>query len=126
MPRAAGFPARRKLLGDVVIDVPPESQVHKQVVRKRAEARAIDMDPATRLYFIEVEEPDMHKPSSDLERVYRALAEQWEVRDLTCNLAVISKLQKALQKGEWKITCAVNSRVAGGGKELDGDLARLP
>ena len=26
--------------GDVVIDVPPESQVHKQVVRKRAEARA--------------------------------------------------------------------------------------
>ena len=64
-----------------VIDVPPESQVHKQVVRKRAEARAIDMDPATRLYFIEVEEPDMHKPSSDLERVYRALAEQWEVTE---------------------------------------------
>ena len=27
--------------GDVVIDVPPESQVHKQVVRKRAEAREI-------------------------------------------------------------------------------------
>ncbi len=34
-----------KLLGDAVIDVPPESQVHKQVVRKRAEARAIDMQP---------------------------------------------------------------------------------
>ena len=29
--------------GDVVIDVPPESQVHKQVVRKRAEAREIVM-----------------------------------------------------------------------------------
>jgi len=27
--------------GDVVIDVPPESQVHRQVVRKRAEARDI-------------------------------------------------------------------------------------
>jgi uncharacterized 2Fe-2S/4Fe-4S cluster protein (DUF4445 family) len=60
----------------------------------------------------------MHKPSSDLERVYRALAEQWEVRDLTCNLAIIAKLQGALKKGEWKITCAVNSRVAGGGSEL--------
>ncbi len=107
-----------QLLADVVIDVPPESQVHKQVVRKAAEVRDIEMDPATRLYFIEVEEADMHKPSSDLERVYRALAEQWEVRDLTCNLAVIAKLQGALKKGEWKITCAVNSRVAGGGKEL--------
>ncbi len=107
-----------QLLADVVIDVPPESQVHKQVVRKAAEVRDIEMDPATRLYFIEVEEADMHKPSSDLERVYRALAEQWEVRDLTCNLSIISKLQAALKKGEWKITCAVNSRVAGGGNEL--------
>ncbi len=34
--------------GNVVIDVPPESQVHKQVVRKRAEAREIVMDPAPR------------------------------------------------------------------------------
>src|SRR4026209_1172950 len=42
-----------QLLDDAVIDVPPESQVHKQVVRKRAEARAIEMNPATRLYYIE-------------------------------------------------------------------------
>src|SRR3954452_24132262 len=54
-----------KLLGDVVIDVPPESQVHKQVVRKRAETRAIELNPAARLHYIEVEDPDMHKPSSD-------------------------------------------------------------
>ncbi len=106
------------LLGDVVIDVPPDSQVHKQVVRKRAEARAIDMDPATRLHYIEVEQPDMHKPSSDLERVYRALEEQWGLRNVTCNLAILSALQKTLRQGEWKITCAVNSRVPGGGLEL--------
>ena len=31
---------------DVVIDVPPESQVHRQVVRKAAAARDIVMDPA--------------------------------------------------------------------------------
>ncbi|MEO0915599.1 MAG: 2Fe-2S iron-sulfur cluster-binding protein, partial [Pseudomonadota bacterium] len=40
--------------GDVVIDVPPESQVHKQVVRKAAATREITMDPATRLYYVEV------------------------------------------------------------------------
>ena len=38
--------------GDIVIDVPPESQVHKQVVRKRAEARDITMNPSTKLYYV--------------------------------------------------------------------------
>jgi uncharacterized 2Fe-2S/4Fe-4S cluster protein (DUF4445 family) len=73
-----------KIMGDLVIDVPPESQVHKQVVRKEADTRAIELDPATTLYFIEVEEPDMHKPSSDLERVFVALKEQWGVEHLSC------------------------------------------
>ena len=31
--------------GDIVIDVPPESQVHKQVVRKRAEVLDITLNP---------------------------------------------------------------------------------
>jgi uncharacterized 2Fe-2S/4Fe-4S cluster protein (DUF4445 family) len=107
-----------KLLGDVVIDVPPESQVHKQVVRKEADTRVIELDPVTRLCFIEVEEPDMHKPSSDLERVYRALKEQWDIGDLSCDLSIIANLQKTLRKGEWKITTAVYSRSPGGGNRL--------
>ena len=53
------------LLDDVVIDVPPESQVHRQIVRKDAEHRDIILDPSTRLYYIQVEEPDMHVPKGD-------------------------------------------------------------
>ena len=119
-----GLPAGRRLscqtqiLGDLVIDVPPESQVHKQVVRKEADTRAIELDPATRLCFIEVEEPDMHKPSSDLERVYKALHDQWGIDNLSCDLSIISDLQKVLRKGEWKITAAVFSRAPGGGNRL--------
>ena len=59
--------------GDVVIDVPPESQVHKQVVRKAATDRVIVMNPATRLLYVEVTEPDMHEPSGDFERLGDAL-----------------------------------------------------
>ena len=66
-----------KVQRDIVIDVPAESQVHKQVVRKRAEVREIIMDPAIRLFYIVVEEPDMHKPSGDLERLQTALEQQW-------------------------------------------------
>ena len=107
-----------KIEGDLVIDVPPESQVHKQVVRKEADTRAIELDPATKLYYIEVEEPDMHKPSSDLERVFIALKEQWGVENITTELPIIAALQSTLKKGEWKITCAVYSRAPGGGNRL--------
>ena len=96
--------------GDVVIDVPPESQVHKQVVRKAATARAITMDPATRLFYVEVAEPDMHEPSGDLERLKAALAEQWNIKidALRIDLPVLSKLQPALRKGKWAVTLALH------------------
>ncbi len=94
--------------GDVVIDVPPESQVHKQVVRKRAEARDIVLDPATRLYYVEVEEPDMHAPKGDLERVIAALEAQWGLVGVMGDLRTMQILQPALRKGAWKITCAVH------------------
>ena len=51
--------------------------MHKQVVRKRAEVRAIELDPVTRLYYVEVEEPDMHEQRGDFERVEEALQAQW-------------------------------------------------
>ena len=93
---------------DVVIDVPAESQVHKQVVRKAAALRDITMNPATRLYYVEVEEPDMHEPSGDLQRLAAALKRDWEIDSLTPPpLAVMQKLQKVLRKGDWKVTVAL-------------------
>ena len=97
-----------ELRGDVVIDVPPDSQVHKQVVRKRAEARQIEIDPIVRLHYLEVEEPDMHKPTGDLERVQRALRQQWDIEPPASDLRALQALQKALRDGDWKITVAVH------------------
>ncbi|MBK0398993.1 DUF4445 domain-containing protein [Limibaculum sp. M0105] len=94
--------------GDVVVDVPPESQVHKQVVRKRAEAREIVMDPATRLYYVEVVEPDMHNPRGDLERLMDALKHQWGLEGLTCDLRALQVLQPVLREGKWQITVAIH------------------
>lgn len=94
--------------GDIVIDVPPESQVHKQVVRKAATQRDIVMDPATKLYFVEVQEPDMHDPSGDFERLKDALKDQWQIEGVTAALPFLAKLQPALRKGQWKVTVAAH------------------
>lgn len=97
-----------KVQGDVVIDVPPESQVHKQVIRKSAVERHIEMDPATRTYYVEVDEPDMHNPSGDYERLVRALADQWQIEGVEGDLSVLRRLQPVLRKGEWKATVVLN------------------
>ena len=97
-----------QILGDLVIDVPPESQVHKQVVRKRAEARDYTTDPAIRLHYVEVAEPDMHNPRGDFERLADALRDQWGLADLACDLHVLQGLQRALREGEWSVTVAVH------------------
>ncbi len=97
-----------KVMGDVVIDVPPESQVHKQVIRKSATERVIAMDPATRLLYVEVAEPDMHEPTGDFERLAIALRDQWQVADVAADLAILRRLQPALRKGDWKVTVALH------------------
>ncbi len=96
-----------RILGDVVIDVPPDSQVHKQVVRKRAEVHDIEVNPLVRLYLIEVPEPNMHDPSGDLERVCQELDFEWGLTDLKCDLHIYPALQESLRKGEWRVTVAV-------------------
>ncbi|PJF10760.1 ASKHA domain-containing protein [Pseudorhodobacter sp. MZDSW-24AT] len=97
-----------KVMGDVVIDVPPESQVHKQVIRKSASDRVIAMDPATRLLYVEVAEPDMHEPTGDFERLALALRDQWQVPDVVADLAILRRLQPALRKGDWTLTVALH------------------
>ena len=112
--RIRGLPPGRRLgcqakvMGDVVIDVPPESQVHKQVIRKSATERHIEMDPATRAVFVEVDEPDMHEPTGDFERLARALAAQWQVEGIEADLSVLRRLQPVLRKGEWKATVVLH------------------
>ncbi|MCA3508798.1 MAG: DUF4445 domain-containing protein [Rhodobacter sp.] len=104
--RRLGCQAR--VMGDVVIDVPPESQVHKQVIRKSATMRDIVMDPATRAVYVDVAEPDMHEPSGDFERLAQALRDQWQMTDVEADLAILRRLQPALRQGDWKVTVAVH------------------
>ncbi|MCK6453314.1 MAG: ASKHA domain-containing protein [Alphaproteobacteria bacterium] len=102
-----------RLVGDCVIDVPADSQVHRQIVRKRAEARKVLVDPVVTLHYVEVAEPDMHDPSGDLRRLERALEEQWDLKGLGCDLHVLKALQKALRQGRWKATVALRDATPG-------------
>ena len=97
-----------RVTGDLVIDVPPESQLHRQVVRKEAEARAIELDPVVRLHHVEVEAPSLASPSGDLRRLFDSLEREWRLRGLVADLHVIRELQTALRDGDRAVTVAVH------------------
>jgi uncharacterized 2Fe-2S/4Fe-4S cluster protein (DUF4445 family) len=110
-PLAAGhrLSCQAHIQGDLVVDVPASSQVHRQVVRKAVEAHAITLDPVVHLRYVEVREPDMHDPSGDLQRLFEALRREWDFGPLQADLHVLQQLQGALRKGEWKVTVAVHA-----------------
>jgi uncharacterized 2Fe-2S/4Fe-4S cluster protein (DUF4445 family) len=94
---------------DVVIDVPASSQVHRQVVRKEADAHVIELNPVVRLHYVQVKQPDMHDPSGDLRRLFEAFEAEWGLTGLTCDLSVIQTLQPTLRAGSWAVTVAVHA-----------------
>ena len=99
-----------RLCADAVIDVPPESQVHNQLVRKQADGRNIAMDPVVRLCYVAVREPDMHDPSGDLRRLIDAVGEQWPDRvsgTISCDFHILRDLQTTLRQGDWHVTVAL-------------------
>ncbi len=108
-----------KVMGDVVIDVPPESQVHRQVIRKDATARVLTMHPATHAYYVEVQEPDMHEPSGDFQRLAKALKEQWQIEGLHAEPDLLRRLQPVLRKGEWKVTVILHKDHHGQPRVID-------
>jgi len=98
------------LRGDAVIDVPPESQVYRQVVRKDLDIRDFHLDPVVRLHYVEVEPPQLASPSGDLHRLKVSLEREWQLTDLEADLHVIRSLQPALEAGKYGVTVAVHDR----------------
>lgn len=107
------------LRGDVVIDVPADSQIHRQVVRKSAdEIRNLQIDPVTKLYYVELPKPSMEDQRSDLDRIAEELETVWGISKLSWSMAFLSKLSPALRAGqvyggEFKATVAVRDETEG-------------
>ena len=65
--------------GDLLIVVPEESQARKQIVAKAATDRAIDVEPAVRQVYVEVEPATLESHGGDWERLQAALLAEWKL-----------------------------------------------
>ena len=89
---------------DVLAFVPEESRAQKQIIRKSATERVIEVAPAIRKVYIKVDEAQLGDHRGDWGRVQDALREQWQVEAETIDLLAMRRLQKALRDGKWKVT----------------------
>jgi len=104
--------------GDLVIDVPQDTVINAQVVRKAATDRVIERNAAVQLCYVEVDEPDMHKPLGDLDRLKAALERDWGWKDLLVAPYLIPQVQKIMRtklpdqpevsEGKWGVTAVVH------------------
>lgn len=95
-----------EICADVVVDVPSESQVHRQVVRKRLDVPDIDIDPVVRLHYTTVGSQRLDSPRSELNLLRDALMVDWQLTDLSTPLPVLHEIQVILTKRR-DITVAV-------------------
>ena len=112
--RVKGLPDGRRLScsatiqGDLVVDVPQDTVINAQTIRKAAVDRHIERNPAVQLCFVEVDEPDMHKPLGDLDRLKVVLEHDWGFKNLQVAHHLLADVQKILRKGEWGVTAAIH------------------
>ena len=93
--------------GDVLIFVPEESRKGKQVVRKAATDRKIDVNPAVRNYYVEMTPATLQDTTGDWERLTEGLQKEHGIKGLTIDYLALLSLQGAVRKGGWKVTVSV-------------------
>lgn len=90
--------------GDVLIFVPEESRAHKQIIRKTATERVIDIAPAVYKRYVEVDQARLGEHRGDWGRLQAVLKEQWQLENTTIDLPVLRRLQQALRREKWAVT----------------------
>jgi uncharacterized 2Fe-2S/4Fe-4S cluster protein (DUF4445 family) len=107
--KAQGFrlACTTRLKGDILAFVPEESRAAAQVIRKAARDIEINLDPAVKLYHVELTEPSLKDPVGDFERLIKKLCEVYGLENLCADYFVLVDLPDTVRKAGWDVTVAV-------------------
>jgi uncharacterized 2Fe-2S/4Fe-4S cluster protein (DUF4445 family) len=107
-----------RILGDVLINVPEESRGNKQIIRKSARERAIEIKPSIRKYLVTMSPPNLERPIADWERLAKGLETSMALvrgpdaklprwYDLAIDYQCLRTLSKTLRESKWNVTVSV-------------------
>ncbi len=93
-----------KILGDLVVDIPEDSQIHKQIIKKETSLRDFNLNTSVKAFYVQVSEPQLDSLESDFERLKISLKDDWNIQGVTCSVRVLKDLQEKLRGDNWGIT----------------------
>ena len=107
-----------KVMGDVLINVPEESRGNKQIVRKSATQREIEIKPSIRKYLVSMSPPNLERPIADWERLAKGLETSMGLvrrgeenlprwTDFTIDYTCLRTLSSTLREAKWNVTVSV-------------------
>ena len=103
-----------KVCGDMVIDVPAMSQVHRQIVRKDLDLGVIVVDPTFSLFYIAVTPSELGDDVTASQVIRDAIAEQHNIARPTISNTALAQVNRAIDKGDGGATIAIKR------SEVDG------
>lgn len=80
---------------DIVVDIPPSSQVHRQVIRKELELVDLVVDPVSTLHYVRLAEATLESAVGTTRRLTEALNDQWGLADVSVDPLALRDLQAA-------------------------------
>ena len=95
------------ILGDIIVFVPEESRMGKQVVRKAAREINIELKPAVKKYYTEVPKATLKDTRGDWERLEAELDKWHGLKNLTLDYQALMSLQEVVRQGDWRVTVSV-------------------
>jgi len=98
-----------RIVGDVVVDVPASSQVHRQVVRKDLQLASVTVDPRFRLFFVEVPPAQLGDGTTAAAALIAAVAEQHHVPAPSLDHRLLATVHQLLAADRGAVTVAVRS-----------------
>ena len=93
--------------GDIVVFVPEESRLARQVVRKAAGEIVVEMKPAVRKYYVELKPATLDDTLGDWERLQAELKKRFRLSNLAIDYQVLRSLQGVIRRGNWKVTVSL-------------------
>lgn len=108
-----------RVCGDLLVNVPEESRGNKQIVRKSASTRSIEVDPTIRQYYVQMSPATLEDPGGDWERLAGALIKAMRLvrrgeeetlpaaDELTIDYHVLQELARVIRQDDWRVTVTV-------------------
>jgi len=93
--------------GDIVVFVPEESRLARQVVRKAAGEIVVEMKPAVRKYYVELKPATLDDTLGDWERLQAELKKRFRLSNLAIDYQALRSLQGVIRRGNWKVTVSL-------------------